>query len=297
MKKMNYKPNTEIVVDKQCELLSFLQEKIENKSKNNIKTLLANGNISVDGTVTTKHNYPLIIGQTVLVRWSLIRIKTRLQNDSINIIYEDNDIIVINKPTNLLSVATLKESDKTAFHMVLEYVKHNNSNNKIFIVHRLDKDTSGVMLIAKNETAKHILQDHWDNIVVTRGYIGIVEGHMDEPEGTLKSWLLETTTNLVYSSKTEGDGKLAITNYKKIKLNNRFTMLEIRIDTGRKNQIRVQLNDTGHPIIGDKKYGAKFDPLRRLALHANVLEFKHPITGKLMHFEAPIPEEFNKLFK
>lgn len=217
-----------------------------------------------------------------------------MKKDKLKIVYEDKDIIVIDKKPHLLTISTDNEKEKTLFHQVMLYLKKKNKNNKVFIVHRLDKDTSGLIVFAKSECVKRKLQNNWEDS--KRGYVTIVNGNVSKEKGTIKSYLMETKTLLVYSTNDSKNGKLAITNYEKIMANKLYTMLKIDIKTGRKNQIRVQLNDIGHQIVGDKKYGdIKRDPLRRLCLHANYLEFIHPVTGKKMVFETKIPNEFVKI--
>lgn len=217
-----------------------------------------------------------------------------IKSEKIDIIYEDKDIIVVNKPSGLLTISTDKEKEKTLFHKVYTYLKKKNKNNKVFIVHRLDKDTSGIVLFAKNEKLKMLFQNNWDDLVKLRQYVAVVDGITKEKE-TLKSWLKDTKTLLTYSSNTPNDGKLAITKYKKITNNNKYSLLEIEILTGRKNQIRVQLSDINHPIVGDKKYGLKNDPIRRMALHANKLIITHPITKKELVFDIDVPNSFINL--
>lgn len=217
-----------------------------------------------------------------------------MKKDKLKIVYEDKDIIVIDKKSHLLTISTDNEKEKTLFHQVMLYLKKKNKNNKVFIVHRLDKDTSGLIVFAKSECVKRKLQSNWEDS--KRGYVAVVNGNVSKEKGTIKSYLMETKTLLVYSTNDSKNGKLAITNYEKIMANKLYTMLKIDIKTGRKNQIRVQLNDIGHQIVGDKKYGdIKRDPLRRLCLHANYLEFMHPVTGKKMVFETKIPNEFAKI--
>ena len=219
-----------------------------------------------------------------------------MKSKKLDIIYEDKYIIVVNKPQHLLTVSTDNEKEKTLFHEVLMYEKRKNKNNKIFIVHRLDKDTSGLVLFSKDEKLKYKLQNNWDNDT-RRGYVAIVNGHTKEKD-ILKSYLAETKTLLVYSTNDKKQGKLAITEYEKIDENKKLTLLKIKIKTGRKNQIRVQLNDNGNSIVGDKKYGeTKFDPLRRLCLHANYLSIIHPVTNKRMVFEIDIPKDFIKVME
>ena len=216
-----------------------------------------------------------------------------MKKDKLDIVYEDKSIIVINKPSHLLTISTDNEKEKTLFHKVMMYEKRKNKNNKVFIVHRLDKDTSGLVLFAKDEKIKYKLQNNWDK-EAKRGYVAVVHGKTKDKD-TLKSYLAETKTLLVYST-DEKNGKLAITEYQKLDENKKLTLLKIKIKTGRKNQIRVQLNDNGNSIVGDKKYGeSKFDPLRRLCLHANYLEIIHPVTNKRIVFETEIPREFNNL--
>ena len=218
-----------------------------------------------------------------------------MKKDKLDIIYEDKSLIVINKPSHLLTISTDNEKEKTLFHKVMMYEKRKNKNNKVFIVHRLDKDTSGLVLFAKDEKLKYKLQNNWDRDT-KRGYVAVVNGHTKDKD-VLKSYLAETKTLMVYSTDSN-HGKLAITEYQKLKENKKLSLLKIKIKTGRKNQIRVQLNDNGNSIVGDKKYSdIKFDPLRRLCLHANYLEIIHPVTNKKKVFETEIPKEFIKLFE
>ena len=219
-----------------------------------------------------------------------------MKKDKLDIIYEDKSIIVVNKPSHLLTISTDNEKEKTLFHKVMLYEKRKNKNNKVFIVHRLDKDTSGLVLFAKDEKIKYKLQNNWDK-EAKRGYVAVVHGKTKDKD-TLKSYLVETKTLLVHSTPDKKLGKLAITEYKKLLENKKLTLLRINIKTGRKNQIRVQLADNGNEIVGDKKYGEKkFDPLRRLCLHANYLEIIHPVTNKKMVFELEIPKVFTNLFE
>lgn len=219
-----------------------------------------------------------------------------MKKDKLDIIYEDKSIIVVNKPSHLLTISTDNEKEKTLFHKVMLYEKRKNKNNKVFIVHRLDKDTSGLVLFAKDEKIKYKLQNNWDK-ETKRGYVAVVHGKTKDSD-TLKSYLVETKTLLVHSTPDKKLGKLAITEYKRILENKKLSLLKINIKTGRKNQIRVQLVDNGNQIVGDKKYGEnKFDPLRRLCLHANYLEIVHPVTNKKMVFETEIPKIFLNLFE
>jgi len=216
------------------------------------------------------------------------------KKDKLNIIYEDKDYIVVNKPAGLLTVSTDKEREQTLFHKVYMYLKKKNKSNKVFIVHRLDKDTSGIVLFAKNESLKVKLQDNWDKLVKERKYIALVHGVVEKNNDTIISWLKETKTLLTYSSNVQGDGKKAITNYRCVNRFNGKSLLEVSILTGRKNQIRVHMKDINHPIVGDKKYGIK-DTYKRMYLHAYKLVIVNPINNNEMVFETDVPHEFLRL--
>ena len=268
-------------------LIDFLKKMFSNLSKNSVKSLLHNEKVFVNGNMTTKYNYELNIGDVVEIREKVAK--------NIDIIYEDKDIIVINKPSGLLTVATEKEKNKTAYHLVMEYLKKKNKNNRIFIIHRLDKDTSGIIMFAKNERAKHLYQDNWNDIVKKRCYYAVIDGKMENKEGTIKSYLKENG-NMVYSVK-DRSGKLAITEYKVLKERKNISLLDINLKTGRKNQIRVHMKENKTPILGDLKYGEKSKLINRLALHAYKLELINPVTKKLLTFEINMPNEFKTLFK
>ncbi|WMJ21922.1 RluA family pseudouridine synthase [Paludicola sp. MB14-C6] len=288
--------STEYVVSEPMGLLEFLRVSLPNQARNKVKAHLTHREVSVDGVVTTKYDYLLKKGQVVKIDRSG-KPQQASASDFLEIIYEDNDFIVINKPAGLLSIATDTEKVATAYHLLTEYVKQKDAENRIFVVHRLDRDTSGVLMVAKNEEIKYALQDHWDELVIFRGYIALVEGQLEEKEGQITSWLKETKTHFVYSSDKNGDGQKAVTNYKVLQESANLSMLEVKLETGRKNQIRVHMQDLGHPIIGDKKYGSHVNPIRRLGLHAHKLEFIHPITKQKVSFLAPIPRKFKAILK
>lgn len=268
-------------------LIEFLKKMFSNLSKNSVKSLLHNEKVFVNGNMTTKYNYELNVGDVVEIREKIAK--------NIDIIYEDKDIIVINKPSGLLTVATEKEKNKTAYHLVMEYLKKKNKNNRIFVIHRLDKDTSGIIMFAKNERAKHLYQDNWNDIVKKRCYYAVIDGKMQKKEGTIKSYLKENG-NMVYSVK-DRSGKLAVTEYKVLKERKNISLLDINLKTGRKNQIRVHMKENKTPILGDLKYGEKSKLINRLALHAYKLELINPVTKKLLIFEASMPNEIKTLFK
>ena len=216
-----------------------------------------------------------------------------MRKDKIDIVYQDKDMIIVNKPHNLLTVATQKEKEKTMYHKVLLFEKQKHKSNKIFVVHRLDKDTSGLLIFAKSERVKKLLQDNWSSLVKYRGYVALVEGIPPLKEDVIKSYLKETKTFLTISSSDKKYGKQAITKYKVIRNKGNKSLVDIEILTGRKNQIRVHMKDIGTPIIGDKKYGNKSkDKITRMYLHAYKLHFIHPINKKELSFELSIPSEF-----
>lgn len=297
MKKQNHgvkKPSRPLsfVAEHKDTLLPFLLEHIKGKSRNNIKSLLSKKQVQVDGKIITQFDHPLRPGQTVSVVPEKAKSAPSLPFD---LLYEDEEIIVIDKPAGLLSIATEKEKNLTAYHIVTDYVKEKNKQNRIFIIHRLDKDTSGVLMFAKTEAAKRAFQDNWEDIVRLRRYLAVVEGVPEDAFGTVRSFLLETATHLIYSS-SDKTGKEAVTHYKLLKSDGEYALLDVKIDTGRKNQIRVHMKDLGHPVAGDKKYGAATNPMRRLGLHACELRLTHPETGQELCFTAKTPKEFKRMF-
>ncbi|WP_085993202.1 RluA family pseudouridine synthase [Oceanobacillus senegalensis] len=283
-------------VDENTELLKFLLKVMSNRSRNSVKSILTRGQVTVDEHMETKHNYPLKPGQTVSVLKNN-EAKKETVLVGMSILYEDRDIIVINKDAGLLSIATEKERNLTAHHQLMEYVQREHPANRIFIVHRLDKDTSGVMMFAKSEKTKRKLQDNWKKLVKERTYVALVEGELKQNKGTIKSWLKETKTHYMFSSSLKNNGQLAITHFKKIQGNKDYSLVEMQLETGRKNQIRVHMRDLGHPVVGDKKYGSKENVIGRLGLHAKILSFYHPRTNQFMLFRADVPKLFMKKAK
>lgn len=273
-----------IVVKEESTLLKYLEENLD-MSKRNIKKYLKNGSIYVDGTRTTQFDYPLMVDSIVVIDTN----KKKLNKIPFAVLYEDENIIVVDKPAGLLTIASAKEKEQTTYHIVREYLRAKNKHAKIFIIHRLDKETSGVLMFAKNEYSKNVFQENWNELVKKRSYIAIVEGILEKKEATLKNYLKETSTHLVYVSKNK-DGKEAITSYKVVKKGKKYSELKIEIETGRKNQIRVQLANINHPIVGDKKYGLGDE--KRLFLHADLLEIYNPILKKKMSFKSTAPKAF-----
>lgn len=289
----DYKDIREYPVTKNCELLEFLLETLKGQSRNSVKSILTNHRVSVDGAPISQYNFKLSKGDVVIISKNPIHKKTR---SNLPIIFENDEIIVINKPSGLLSIASDKEKGSTAYRMLTDYVQQKDKHNRIYVVHRLDEDTSGVLMVAKSEKLREALQEKWNDLVSSRGYYAIVDGKLDKKSGTLTSYLKKNAQNMMYSSKKAGDGQYAVTHYKVIEENDKYSFLDVHIDSGRKNQIRVHLGDIGHNVIGDDKYGNPSNPIKRLGLHAYELVLTHPFTNKVMKFKAPLPKEFETLF-
>lgn len=283
-------PDKAYNVNEPSELLAFLLSNVSHLSRNSIKSLLARGQVLVDGQAITAYNYALIPGQTITL--SKVKASDKPELVGLSILHEDDDVIVIEKDAGLLSVASPKENEMTAYRQLMAHVRSQDPNGRIFVVHRLDRDTSGVMMFAKSEQVQQTLQNSWQDTVKERTYVALVEGALKKPEGTITSWLKESSTLKMYSSHFSNDGQHAITHYKTIESNRNFSLLEVNLETGRKNQIRVHMEDIGHPIVGDKKYGSKSKIIGRLGLHAKVIAFMHPTSGQLMRFESKIPKSF-----
>lgn len=278
----------EFNVTNEEQLLNFLYKNVQGKSKNNIKSLLKNGQVFVNSKKQIKFNFLLKENDHVKIQLR------KLNSFPYKILYEDESLIAIEKPAGLLTVSTEQEKEKTAYKIVRNYLQE--KGQKVFIVHRLDRDTSGILLFAKNEKMKIMLQKHWNDITLKRGYMAIIEGTMKTDFGTIRSFLKEESNKMVHSTKGM-DGKLAITRYQTIAKNKEYSLLEVFLETGRKNQIRVHMSEAGHPIIGDTKYQATKNPINRLGLHSHLLEFIHPFSKKVITLESSIPDSFNKLLK
>ena len=274
-------------------LLEFLIQAMPERKRTAIKNLLSHNQIAVNGLPVTQFDTPLKPGDEV--KANLTREFRVFYNRRLRLVYEDDDIIVVNKGYGLLSMGTDKIKEGTAYSILREYLKWKDPRNKLFIVHRLDRDTSGLMVFAKSEEAKERLQHNWNNMVLSRKYLAVVEGRPDPAEGTVQSYLAENSRYEVYSTQNPEEGQLAVTRYKTLKSRNGYSLMEVSLDTGRKNQIRVHMKDLGHPITGDRRYGAKSSPIHRMALHAQTLRFVHPMTRKDMNFSTPVPASFAKM--
>ncbi len=268
-------------------LIDYLTDLGHTRTK--IKQLLRHRAIEVNGKAVKDPSHLLLKGDIVSVRKDK-RKPEMVPPLGIKLIYEDDAVIVAEKPAGLLTIASETEKIKTAYYQLNEFLRLRapGSRERIFIVHRLDRDTSGFIVFAKSEEVKRVLQGGWKD--VEKRYYAIVEGTPGKKEGEIKSSLSETKSLKVYSDRHSDKAKLSITKYRVIKGGREYTLLDILLETGRKNQIRVHLADIGHPVAGDKKYGAKTNPFRRLGLHSYLLSFKHPVTGELLRFESKLPE-------
>jgi len=277
------------------DLMKFLIEMLPHKSRTYIKSLLSHKQVYIDGKPVSQFNTPLTIGQEVSIDKGGNKADTNLPG--IKIMYEDKDLIVINKAEGLLSMATENGTDVTAYSLLSKYLKAQHYSNRIFIVHRLDRDTSGVMMYAKSEHVQKLLQEAWNTNVTERTYLAIVHGVPEKEKDTISSYLRESKAYKVHSSKNSVPGsEKAITHYETLMNAGNYSLIQVNLETGKKNQIRVHMQDIGHPIIGDKKYGSTQNPIKRLGLHAWVLAFTHPITKKEMRFQTELPGKFRKMF-
>ena len=292
MQETNRRPDLVWTAEADDSLLAFLLRHVKGKSRNNIKSMLARGQVSVDGRTATRFDHPVAVGSRVAVK---AHVEEEVPGLPFPILYEDRDILVIDKPAGLLTIANEKEKVRTAYHMLTDYVQQESKFGRVFVVHRLDRDTSGVVLFAKNEETKRAFQEDWDARVLRRGYRALVEGVPQPPEGEVRSFLRETRTHLVYSGAPGRDAKEAVTLYRTLASGGGYALLEIDLKTGRKNQIRVHMSDLGHPIAGDRQYGARTRPLGRLCLHAHRLELIDPRSGEKRVFAAREPAAFRRL--
>ena len=286
---------TKLTVKEKALLMEFLLSKMGGMSRSTVKSLLSHRQVSVNDKVTTQFDTPLRINDRVTINHSHGNVE--LSHPKLRIIYEDSDLIIVEKKEGLLTVTTGTGLEITAFSILKNYVKKSSAANKIYTVHRLDRETSGVLLFSKNRDIQHFLRNNWHEVVTRRVYSAVVEGKVLKEKDQIVSWLTENEVSLkIKSASYDNGGKQAITNYKRVKFTEDYSLLEIELETGRKNQIRVHMESIGHPIVGDRKYGSTVN-IGRLALHARILEFYHPVTGELVHFESPVPKELFKLVK
>lgn len=284
-----------ITIQEPAELLKQMFASWSTVKKKKVREWLKFKKVTVNGQIISQFDHPLKPGDVVAIRTDDFAPPDTRLSSGIRIRHEDEAILVIEKPEKLLTIASEKVRDNTAYFYLNEYLRKGNryAEERVWIVHRLDRDTSGLMIFAKTEKAKRTLQEGWDAVV--KRYFAVVEGVPPQPEGTIESHLNEEDPGKVYITRDEEQGRLAITHYRLVKKNALHSLLEVTLETGRRHQIRVQLAHAGCPIVGDDKYGTKKNPIRRLALHACYLQFPHPETGALMTFQSTLPGSFGPL--
>jgi len=297
------KQDTVLKVAEEGQLMDFLIAKMGGMARSSVKQLLGQRRVKVGNAIQTRHDYLLKAGDIVTV--SSGRGNSQLTHPKLRIVYEDDDLIVVNKQPGLLTVAaTPGSSETTAYSILRAYVKKQNARAGIYVVHRLDRETSGLLVFARSEELQHYMRQYWRELVTERTYIALAEGVLSPREGKITTWLTEDKRNaVVYSSPVDDGGDIAITNYKTLRVSGQnsefssqiYSLVELHLETGRTNQIRVHLASKGCPVVGDRKYGHgnESSPIDRLCLHAKVLAFIHPVTEKTVRFESPVPKEFN----
>ncbi len=303
------KQDTILKVTEPAPLMDFLIAKMGGMARSSVKQLLGQRRVKVGNVVQTRHDFALNPGDVVTV--SSGRGNSQLTHPKLKIVYEDDDLIVVNKQPGLLTVATTPGSKETTVMSILRaYVKKQNARANIYVVHRLDRETSGLLVFARSEELQHYMREYWRELVTERTYIALAEGVLEPREGKITTWLTEDKRNaVVYSSPVDDGGDIAITNYKVLRTTPpllgggregvSYSLVELHLETGRTNQIRVHLASKGCPVVGDRKYGHgnEYSPIDRLCLHAKVLAFIHPVTEKTVRFESPVPKEFNRVLQ
>jgi len=283
------------VVEHKGMLLEWLLENVKGMSKSKIKSTLQGRGIKVEKKIVTRFDYPLTEGMKITVS------KTKQNNNTfksryLKIVFEDQYLVVIEKNIGILSMAA-GHSSLNVKTVLDDYFKRSNQKCSAHIVHRLDRDTSGLMIYAKDKETEMLLEEDWHNIVFDRRYVAVVSGEMEQNEGTIASWLKDNSAYITYSSPVDNGGKYAVTHFHVLDRTTEHSLVEYKLETGRKNQIRVHSADMGHPVCGDIKYGNGDNPIKRLCLHAYVLSFYHPVTHEPLNFETPIPPHFRHIFK
>ena len=305
---MRHKQDTILRVEQDCLLMDFLQAKMGGMAKASIKQLLSQRRVTVNNAIQTRHDTPIRRGEIVMIASG--RGNVELRHPKLRIVYEDDALIVVEKKNGLLTVPVKADSkETTVFSILKEYVRKQSHRNTVHVVHRLDRETSGLLVFAKSPELQEYMRTYWRQLVTKRTYVALVEGKLEKKEGKITSWLTENPrTALVSSSPVDNGGQLAITNYKvlresnlqtdEVELDSAYSLVELNLETGRTNQIRVHMASMGHPVVGDRKYGHgnESSPIDRLCLHARTLEFIHPMTEKKVRFEASTPKEFARIF-
>lgn len=295
----NYNKNKDdyqyITVNEDKPLLEFLLANVNGESKSKIKATLKGRGIKVNGKTVTQFDFPLQSGMKVAVSKSKRNNET-FRNRYVKIVYEDKFIIVVEKNIGILSMAA-GHSSLNVKSVLDDYFRKSRQRCTAHVVHRLDRDTSGLMIYAKDIQTEQILEHNWHDIVYDRRYVAVVSGEMEEDGGTIANWLKDNKAYITFSSNVDNGGKYAVTHFHTLDRTTEHSLVEYRLETGRKNQIRVHSADMGHPVCGDTKYGNGDDPIHRLCLHAYMLCFFHPVTRERMEFDTMIPSAFRRLFK
>ena len=275
-------------------LLEFLFEAMPDKSRTTVKSYLTKRLVSVNDLTTTQFNFPLRAGDRVTIGSG--RTAPTPKSQQLQIVYEDSDIVVINKRNGLLSIGTDKEQKRTAYYILSDYVKQQHPDNKIFVVHRLDRETSGLMMFAKSQEVQEQMQRGWHRLVLDRRYVAVIEGALPGGEGEINAPLTQDRNHKMWVTRP-GEGEEAITYYTTLRRGENYSLVDLRLVTGKKNQIRAHLEWKGTSIAGDKKYSAKTNPASRVCLHAYRLSIVHPTTGKQLDFDTRIPKLFEDCVK
>lgn len=280
-------------VETEKPLLEWLLENLKGMSRSKIKATLKGKGIKVDGRIVTQFDYPLTPGMKISV--SLNKQNDLFKSRYVKLVYEDRYLVVVEKTEGILSMAAGKQSPNVK--SILDgYFLLSRQKCRVHVVHRLDRDTSGLLIYAKDMQTEQILEHEWHDIVYDRRYVAVLSGEMEEDEGTVTGYLKDNKSFITYSSPTDNGGKFAVTHFRTLARTTEHSLVEFKLETGRKNQIRVHAADLGHPVCGDIKYGNGDDPVHRLCLHAYLLCFYHPVTHERMEFETPIPPSFRRLF-
>ena len=299
---MKRKQDTSFRVEAASELMTFLLSKLGGMTRTSVKQLLSQRRVTVNAGIQTRHDTPLKPGDIVQINQG--RGNVELRHPKLRVIYEDDALIVVEKKNGLLTVPyNPKSSETTAYSILKDYVRKQSNRNTIHVVHRLDRETSGALVFAKSAELQEYMRTYWRQLVTKRSYMAMVEGHLQQSQGTITTWFTEDSkTGMVYSSPKDNGGQKAVTHFKLIKTAVLgegdqalpISLVELNLETGRTNQIRVHMQSMGHPVLGDRKYGHgnEFSPIDRLCLHAQTLEFIHPMTEKKVRFEAPLPKAF-----
>ena len=275
-----------------AQLIAFIMEKMHGVSRNRAKALISNRVVLVNNTITTHPLAELKPGDVVQLDRS--KHKKSFHCKELDIVFEDPYLFVIDKHPGLLSMSN-NSRQQTVQTVLNRYLEKGGGRNTSHLVHRLDRDTSGLMVYAKDVQTQQSLINSWQQLVTDRRYLALVKGEFQQTRGRIQSWLTEDKKFVTHSSPVDNGGKYAVTHYNVLASSNGYSLVECELETGRKNQIRVHMADLGHPVVGDRKYGSDEDPMRRLGLHAYMLCFTHPVTGKHLRFETPVPFCFEKL--